>query len=148
MKEIKFRLIDEKNKIVGYEKWCSGHFNMETKKDYYVIKPCWLYTKKDGLNDFFSDKFIEHRFKNQFTGLQDRNGIDIYDGDIIEYAAYDELSEEIFSENGVIIYEDGCFLVDWLVIRKCDPTPLFELESSELKVIGNVHENPEILTRT
>ena len=71
MKEIKFRLLNEYNKIVGYEKWFIGNFNKEIKKDYYVTLPKWLYSKD---NTNYEKKYIEHRLKEQFTDLLDKKG--------------------------------------------------------------------------
>lgn len=55
-----FKLYDEYTNHVGYEKWYRGAFNMESKKDYYVAEPKWLYStdlKK------WTPNFIKHRDK-------------------------------------------------------------------------------------
>jgi uncharacterized phage protein (TIGR01671 family) len=70
----------------------------------------------------------------QFTGLQDINGADIYEGDIVQSVDYYP-SEIVYSE-----YK-ACFLAGDLVIADggCYRT------SNRWEVIGNIHENPELL---
>lgn len=70
----------------------------------------------------------------QYTGLTDKNGTKIFEGDICKHRSN-------YSDNIVIstvVYENGHFLA--LV----DKHSGFEL-SEKLEVIGNIHDNPELL---
>ena len=151
MREIKFRLRDRHNKIVGYEKWYVGEWffdndaNMHPDSGYWRASPCWLYSID---NENWTPTFIPHRYKDQFTGLKDKNGKEIYEGDIV----YDYLAQ------GRGLVEFGCFVIgkdDWGVEHKTmgfavrftdtneDWTGLDN--SCDFEVIGNIYENQELL---
>lgn len=75
----------------------------------------------------------------QFTGLQDKNLKDIYEGDIIQYRDgshqtphYDKVIVEWVSEKGGYDY-NGWKLTDTF------------LQGGECEVIGNIYQNPDIL---
>ena len=81
----------------------------------------------------------------QFTGLKDENGVEIYEGDILE----DEGKKICLCEIGGYFLDDSVgFGVHYLpdgdsavFARPADP---FGVEW-KLKVIGNIHQNPELL---
>lgn len=83
----------------------------------------------------------------QFTGLKDKNGKEIYDGDIINIPAgnkYDPIKGEHYVKWD---------LTGWF-IRRLDGIDYIDIDYSELllynfvvvsEVIGNIYENPESL---
>ena len=74
----------------------------------------------------------------QFTGLHDKNGKEIYDGDIIKsrlYPLYDGHTHDVY-------FKDGDYRVRWTMFRLSE---MFEHTHTEIEVIGNIYENPELL---
>ena len=69
----------------------------------------------------------------QFTGLKDKNGTEIYEGDIL----IDDAGEPV--EYWVVKFSDGGFTGECAGVTE----PLFEL--TNLEVVGNIHKNPELV---
>lgn len=70
----------------------------------------------------------------QFTGLKDKNGKDIFEGDIIK----------VNGRNMEVFFEDGYF--GWG--RQHDGKYSFDpLGDEKIEVIGNIYENPELLSK-
>lgn len=74
----------------------------------------------------------------QFTGLKDVNGKEIYEGDILEIL--DPWTKTTF--NVKVWYNNGAFLIGTIMSRF---RYLYEINCRNLRVIGNVYENPELL---
>jgi uncharacterized phage protein (TIGR01671 family) len=103
MREIKFRAWDKNKNMMVYpsEKYTNG-----------------------GLLDWFEDDDLM-----QFTGLLDRNGKEIYEGDIVQ-------REQGEGEKDNVTFDDGSFLVDG--------ESMCEFVWRNYLVVGNIYENQEL----
>lgn len=72
----------------------------------------------------------------QYTGLHDKNGKEIYEGDIVKIKYRDE-------DIGKVIYEHNGFSIDVTNMNKNYRRVSFV--DNFIEVIGNIYENPELL---
>lgn len=74
----------------------------------------------------------------QFTGLHDKNGKEIYDGDIV-HCSFGHIGPEF---TGTVTYADGEY-----VILDVDEEYMLPRDYGEkhIEVIGNIHNNPELM---
>lgn len=113
MRDIKFRAWDKQ-------------FHIWLYNDEYVIKP----DSGSVAEIDYADGYVVIAADNhdavieQYTGINDKNGVEIYDGDIIK---------SVGSNTEVVIYIDGRF----------EPVCWYDEETYE--VIGNIHENADLL---
>jgi uncharacterized phage protein (TIGR01671 family) len=80
----------------------------------------------------------------QYTGFNDMIGDPIYEGDIIESSYPDEVSENGFCiVRNLVGFAMGGFC--WQGENSYEWYPLVEGEADEVKIVGNIYENPELL---
>jgi len=124
MREIKFRAWHKEKKIIG-EVLGIDILHKEIFFSNGDVHCC-------GFSDF---KYIDLM---EYTGLKDKNGKEIYEGDILKFRNNHGI--------GVVKYYDewGAFVVEYV-----KPRPLSVLGMSyykeDIEVIGNIYENPELL---
>jgi len=132
MREIKFRAWDEIKKVMYHD-----GFNINSKGE--ITSTFGLYP---------SPKVIIL----QYTGLKDKNGKEIYEGDIIKAYQQKERSEitdpfEKIEVIGEVKYEPPSF---FLVNRNSNLTKNwidFTSFAEPYEIIGNIYENPKLLGR-
>ena len=95
-------------------------------------------------DDFYYD--VDPDTIGQFTGLVDKNGKEIYEGDILQwgYGEY-KVKHEVVFQNGAFgyFYGDGISFVPYAGNTNFDFARFGKDDSFE--VIGNIHDNPELL---
>lgn len=127
MREIKFRGL-HKDDNEGYI-WIIG-FPIESQGT-------WIIRDNDG------DYPVNPETIGQYTGYRGAEWREIYEGDIIDFAEFLRDGSDI-QRRGVVYFDDGSFGVE------INEKIIFELswvmyQDCEAKVIGNIHENPELL---
>lgn len=145
MREIKFRgksklVIEELEKLCveHSDGWVYGNLVMYGKTPYIVgdfIEVDPEYT----INEFWIP--VIHESVGQYTGLKDKNGVEIYEGDVLE--AEHKLKTQKFKRKYQVIFNEKGY---WDAISLDDkPVRLCYAGFDKCEVIGNIYENKELL---
>ena len=136
MREIEFRGKDIEN-----GEWVFGDLHTLCDKPH-------IHTEKSKFPYAGKRSFVIPETIGQFTGLLDKNGKKIYEGDIVRHPYVDPIFRDLVESkdgDGVtseVVFHDGAFVV------KYDVNDYIYLDgftrNGHVEVIGNIHDNPEL----
>lgn len=125
---IKFRGIASYGDLAG--KWVYGSLVYDYDKETFISVSGYGHT-----GSAFSGCYkVLPETVGQFTGLKDKNGNEIYEGDVVR--------NDIAGFCGIVKYKDSAFIID---LGETKGTLFACLQTEPLEVIGNIHDNPELL---
>lgn len=124
----KFRAWDKARNEMNYKVMVG---NCDTDDENWTCPIIWIEEEKDWLH------FDDYECIMQSTGLKDKNGKEIFEGDIVKMAK-DVYSEPTYYK--VVRHRGGAYRLE----SKQHGCELW-LRHTDCEVVGNIYENPELL---
>lgn len=82
----------------------------------------------------------------QFTGLLDKNGREIYEGDIILSDYYSVARDKYEKNKDVVVFQNGCFIAKYYKLWQNEQNGgAMILDRRDIEVIGNIFENRDLI---
>ena len=142
VREIKFRVWDKYGKYMRYlgdDSHDSIEFFDENRASYYNLQ-CG-----DGGASTTEEDCDGYGFSPlmQYTGLKDKNGKEIYEGDIVKYNYNNQVYQDVYAE---VEYSIAGFRLNADYISRHLSRHIRIADTDYYEVVGNIYENPELLT--
>jgi uncharacterized phage protein (TIGR01671 family) len=113
-------------------KWVYG-VPIYLRKEAYIVRDFCL-------GGSYTDDWVEAETVGQFTGLTDKNGKKIFEGDIVK-----GLFLHGSAILGIVAFQDGAFGLAWKRGKIDEFSPFPCMCNVDYEIVGNIHDNPELL---
>ena len=121
--------------------WVYGSFCMDAREQFNGLCSVdgfiRLYDKTKGKMQTYE---VDRETVGQYTGLKDKYGKRIFEGDIVLGLFHYELAAK-----GVVTFRDGAFGLRWNRGKVREFSAFKSICNVDYKVIGNIHDNPELM---
>ena len=137
MKEILFRGKTPVDEYFNGGEWVEGYYTCFNGIEHRIYSG---YAETD-CGDYYPDWFnVIPKTVGQYSGRTDKNKVKMFEGDIVT-----GLFLHSMPVNGVVAFRDGSFGLLWDRAGAETFTPFTSMCNVEYEVIGNIHDNPELL---
>lgn len=134
MREILFRA---KRKVTN--EWVYGYFVNEYDDSQIYVQP-QIITRS-------GREYVNENTLGQFTGLTDKNGVKIFEGDIVKFKHGGEFDKKIYYRNYAVEFINTYVTYGLRLRNRSIHFPFKKATASQhdAEVIGNIYDNPELI---
>jgi hypothetical protein len=125
VREIKFRVRRKDGRLIGYIRFEGGRWQCQM-------------LKAAGGSEEWSSGVLHGPIIEQYTGLKDKNGVEIYDDDVVRFKAWKG------KHQGTVKWNDGTCGFE-IEMSQTSHTGFFHDPLRRYEVIGNIYEDTNLL---
>ena len=131
------RIIKFRGKRQSNNEWVFGNLNVGLDNDYYIL----VYSETG-----YTKYTVNPNTIGEFTGMLDKHGKEIYEGDIVE--VYDFTSVYASKYKGVVKMVDCTWVVEHEFYNSPSYSKLVfdDFAKQKTEIIGNIYDNPDLIT--
>lgn len=133
MREILFtgKRVDNGEWVEGFYVFVPEHYKPEMSRKSYIVS----------INNGFFFEVIPETVR-QYIGMTDKNGKKIFEGSIIETRVFGAMATDKHKKY-LVVFDNGTYFAQWSIGER--KFSAYMNETWERNVVGNIHDNPELL---